>query len=51
MPIEERFAMGECARRRVNNEFGIESVLDRWEQLYEACSIARAKGADAFGGT
>ncbi|MGO8934469.1 MAG: glycosyltransferase [Terracidiphilus sp.] len=36
MPIEERYAMGECARRRVIEEFGMESVLDRWERLYEA---------------
>ncbi len=36
MPIEERFAMGECARRRVVEEFGMESVLNRWERLYEA---------------
>lgn len=35
MPLEERYAMGECARRRVINEFSMETVLDRWEQLYE----------------
>ncbi len=33
-PIEERRAMGERARRHVVEQFGIESVLDRWEQLY-----------------
>jgi len=36
MSLEERCAMGESARRRVINEFGMESVLDRWERLYEA---------------
>jgi hypothetical protein len=36
MPLEERYAMGECARRRVIEEFGLETVLDRWERLYEA---------------
>jgi len=35
MPAEERFAMGERARRRVVAEFSLESVLDRWERLYE----------------
>jgi hypothetical protein len=36
MPLEERYAMGECARRRVIEDFGMESVLNRWERLYEA---------------
>jgi glycosyltransferase involved in cell wall biosynthesis len=36
MPLEERYAMGECARRRVIEEFGMESVLNRWERLYES---------------
>jgi glycosyltransferase involved in cell wall biosynthesis len=36
MPLEERYAMGECARRRVIEEFGLETVLNRWERLYEA---------------
>ena len=36
MPLEERYAMGECARRRVVEEFGLESVLNYWERLYEA---------------
>lgn len=36
MPQTERYAMGECARRRVVEEFGMESVLNRWEQLYAA---------------
>ena len=36
MPIEKRYAMGECARRRVIEEFGLETVLNRWERLYEA---------------
>jgi len=35
MQPEERFAMGERARRRVIAEFSLESVLDRWEMLYE----------------
>lgn len=35
MPLEERYAMGECARRRVINEFSMDIVLNRWEQLYE----------------
>ena len=36
MPLDERYAMGECARRRVINEFSMEIVLNRWERLYEA---------------
>jgi len=36
MPLEERYAMGECARRRVIAEFGLDTVLNRWERLYEA---------------
>jgi glycosyltransferase involved in cell wall biosynthesis len=35
MPLEDRYAMGECARRRVINEFSMDIVLNRWEQLYE----------------
>jgi glycosyltransferase involved in cell wall biosynthesis len=35
MPLEERYAMGECARRRVANEFSMDIVLNHWEQLYE----------------
>ncbi|HVN92674.1 MAG TPA: glycosyltransferase [Terracidiphilus sp.] len=35
MPLEKRFAMGECARRRVMEEFCLEAVLNRWERLYE----------------
>lgn len=35
MSAEERYAMGERARRRVIAEFSLESVLDRWERLYE----------------
>ena len=33
-PPEQRRAMGERARRRVVEEFGVETVLDQWEQLY-----------------
>lgn len=36
MPLEERYAMGECARRRVIKEFSMEIVLNEWERLYEA---------------
>jgi glycosyltransferase involved in cell wall biosynthesis len=36
MRLEERYAMGEYARRRVIKEFSMEIVLDRWERLYEA---------------
>ncbi len=36
MPLEERYAMGECARRRVVKEFSMDIVLNRWEQLYES---------------
>ena len=36
MPLEERYAMGECARRRVIKEFSMDIVLNRWERLYEA---------------
>lgn len=35
MPTEERYAMGERARQRVIAEFSLETVLDRWEWLYE----------------
>jgi glycosyltransferase involved in cell wall biosynthesis len=35
MPNEERSAMGERARQRVIAEFSLETVLDRWEWLYE----------------
>ena len=34
MPPEERRAMGERGRQHVVEEFGMEAVLDRWEQLY-----------------
>ena len=36
MPLEERYAMGECAQRRVIKEFSMDIVLNRWEQLYES---------------
>ncbi|MGB8029320.1 MAG: glycosyltransferase [Terracidiphilus sp.] len=36
MPLEERYAMGECARLRVLNEFSLGIVLNHWEQLYES---------------
>jgi len=36
MPLDERCAMGECARRRASAEFGLETILNRWERLYEA---------------
>ena len=35
MPADQRFAMGERARHRVIAEFSLETVLDRWEWLYE----------------
>ena len=35
IPAEERRAMGERARRRVVGQFSLETVLDRWERLYE----------------
>jgi glycosyltransferase involved in cell wall biosynthesis len=35
MPSEVRCAMGERARQRVIAEFSLETVLDRWEWLYE----------------
>ena len=35
MPVEARSAMAERARRSVLERFSIESVLDRWESLYE----------------
>jgi glycosyltransferase involved in cell wall biosynthesis len=35
MPAEERYAMGQRARRRVIAQFSLESMLDRWERLYE----------------
>jgi glycosyltransferase involved in cell wall biosynthesis len=34
MPPEKRRAMGERARRHVAEQFGLETVLDRWEHLY-----------------
>lgn len=33
-PLEERRAMGERARRRIEAHFSMENVLDRWELLY-----------------
>jgi glycosyltransferase involved in cell wall biosynthesis len=33
-PIEQRHAMGDRARQRVVENFSLESVLDRWENLY-----------------
>ena len=36
MPLDKRFAMGECARRRVMNEFSMETVLNDWERLYKS---------------
>ena len=33
-PLGERRAMGERARRMVRERFSLETVLDRWEQLY-----------------
>ena len=33
-PREERRSMGERARQRTTERFGLESVLDRWEALY-----------------
>jgi glycosyltransferase involved in cell wall biosynthesis len=33
-PIEQRHAMGDRARQRIVENFGLESVLDRWENLY-----------------
>jgi glycosyltransferase involved in cell wall biosynthesis len=35
MPVEQRYSMGERARQRVIAEFSLETVLDRWEWLYE----------------
>jgi glycosyltransferase involved in cell wall biosynthesis len=35
IPAEERHAMGERARQRVIAEFSLETVLNRWERLYE----------------
>ena len=34
MPVEERRAMGERARRFVGERFNLKNVLDQWEQLY-----------------
>jgi len=34
-PLDERRAVGERARQRVVEQFGLETVLDRWERLYE----------------
>jgi glycosyltransferase involved in cell wall biosynthesis len=36
MSQTERNAMGECARHRVVEKFGMECVLNRWEQFYAA---------------
>ncbi len=33
-PLEERCAMGDRARRRVTEQFNMETVLDQWEELY-----------------
>ena len=34
MPPASRLSMGLNARHRIEQQFGLESVLDRWEQLY-----------------
>ena len=34
LPQEERKHMGERARRYVEDNFALERIVDRWEQLY-----------------
>lgn len=43
MPAETRRKIGERARQRVIERYGIESVLDRWEALYEGLLCGRIK--------
>jgi glycosyltransferase involved in cell wall biosynthesis len=38
MPLSERLRMGERARRHAIERFDIETVLDRWEELYRSLS-------------
>ncbi|MDE3149875.1 MAG: glycosyltransferase [Acidobacteriota bacterium] len=42
LPREERRAMGNRARQRVSAHFGLNAVLDRWEQLYADLLAERA---------
>ncbi len=42
LPGAERAAMSAHARRRAVQQFGIETVLDRWERLYAETMAARA---------
>jgi len=35
LPVAERRAMARCARQDVHERFGMENVLDRWEELYQ----------------
>ncbi len=41
MPAESRLAMGHAARRRVENLYRLERVVDKWENLYEQLLQAR----------
>lgn len=46
MPAEERRRMGLRARQRIERGYGLEAVLDQWEQLYATCQ-ARVSGKAA----
>ena len=39
LPPEERKRMGEAARRRVEEHFHIDRVVEKWEEIYERLSV------------
>jgi glycosyltransferase involved in cell wall biosynthesis len=41
LPAEERQALGAAARARVQREFAIDRVVDRWEEIYEELGARR----------
>ncbi len=45
LSVTERAALGAHARRRAVEQFGIETVLDRWEQLYTEAMAAHSRPA------
>lgn len=34
LPLEKRVLMGQCGRQRMIERFGLESIVNQWEQLY-----------------
>ncbi len=46
---EERHAMGEAGRRRVEQRFGLGAIVDQWEALYREFGCKRAQGTGGSG--